>query len=91
MTIDGDLQNDPADIATLLPHIKTFDLVCGWRKDRHDNLTRKISSRIANTVRSAVTGDRVHDTGCSLKLFRRPVVEKCSSSRACTDSFPPSP
>ena len=76
MTIDGDLQNDPADIAVLLPHIRTFDLVCGWRKDRHDNLTRKISSRIANAVRSSVTGDRVHDTGCSLKLFRRAVVEK---------------
>lgn len=76
MTIDGDLQNDPADIAMLLPLIRTFDLVCGWRKDRHDNLTRKISSRIANSVRSAVTGDRVHDTGCSLKLFRRSVVEK---------------
>ncbi|MBS0161443.1 MAG: glycosyltransferase, partial [Nitrospira sp.] len=44
MTIDGDLQNDPADITTLLPLIRQFDLVCGWRKDRHDNLTRKISS-----------------------------------------------
>ena len=76
MTIDGDLQNDPADIATLLPFIRTYDLVCGWRKDRHDNLTRKISSKIANSVRSAVTGDRVHDTGCSLKLFRRAVVDK---------------
>ena len=76
MTIDGDLQNDPADIAMLLPLIRTYDLVCGWRKDRHDNLTRKISSRIANSVRSAVTGDRVHDTGCSLKLFRRSVVNK---------------
>ena len=76
MTIDGDLQNDPADIATLLPFIRTYDLVCGWRKDRHDNLTRKISSKIANSVRSAVTGDRVHDTGCSLKVFRRAVVDK---------------
>ena len=76
MTIDGDLQNDPADIATLLPFIRTYDLVCGWRKDRHDNLTRKISSKVANSVRSAVTGDRVHDTGCSLKLFRRAVVDK---------------
>jgi len=88
MTIDGDLQNDPADIATLLPHIKTFDLVCGWRKDRHDNLTRKISSRIANSVRSAVTGDRVHDTGCSLKLFRRPVVEKMQLFEGMHRFFP---
>lgn len=88
MTIDGDLQNDPADIATLLPLIQTFDLVCGWRKDRHDNLTRKISSRVANAVRSAVTGDRVHDTGCSLKLFRRSVVDKLQLFEGMHRFFP---
>ncbi len=76
ITIDGDLQNDPADINTLLPFATEYDLVCGWRKDRHDNLVRKISSRVANTVRGAVTGDRVHDTGCSLKIFRRSVVDR---------------
>lgn len=75
-TLDGDLQNDPADIATLLPYSKTYDLVCGWRTNRHDSPVRKISSRIANAVRSFVTGDHVHDTGCSLKLFRRCVVER---------------
>lgn len=75
-TMDGDLQNDPADIATLLPYSKDYDLVCGWRKNRHDSLVRKVSSRIANAVRSVVTGDNVHDTGCSLKLFRRTVVER---------------
>ncbi|HJT19093.1 MAG TPA: glycosyltransferase family 2 protein [Nitrospira sp.] len=75
-TMDGDLQNDPADIATLLPYSKDFDLVCGWRTNRHDSVIRKISSRIANAVRSAVTGDKVHDTGCSLKLFHREVVER---------------
>jgi hypothetical protein len=74
--MDGDLQNDPGDIATLLPLIRTHDLVCGWRINRHDNLVRKISSRLANAVRSAVTGDRVHDTGCSLKIFRRAVVDR---------------
>lgn len=75
-TMDGDLQNDPADIATLLPYATNFDLVCGWRKSRHDSLVRKVSSRVANAVRSAVTGDRVHDTGCSLKIFRRGVVDR---------------
>lgn len=75
-TMDGDLQNDPADIVTLLTYSKDYDLVCGWRKNRHDSLVRKVSSRIANAVRSAVTGDKVHDTGCSLKLFRRSVVER---------------
>jgi dolichol-phosphate mannosyltransferase len=76
ITMDGDLQNDPADIATLLPFIRTHDLVCGWRINRHDNLVRKISSRVANAVRSTATGDRVHDTGCSLKIFRRAVVDR---------------
>lgn len=76
VTIDGDLQNDPEDIPLLLEHAKRYDLVCGWRTNRHDNLIRKVSSRIANAVRSAVTGDRVHDTGCSLKIFRRAVVDR---------------
>ncbi len=76
ITLDGDLQNDPADIDRMLPLIQQFDLVCGWRKTRNDNLVRKLSSRIANKVRTAVTGDRVHDTGCSLKIFRRAVADK---------------
>ena len=76
VTMDGDLQNDPADIGTLLAYTEKYDLVCGWRTERHDSLTRKISSRVANAVRSAVTGDHVHDTGCSLKVFRREVVDR---------------
>jgi glycosyltransferase involved in cell wall biosynthesis len=88
ITIDGDLQNDPADISTLLPHVKTFDLVCGWRTNRHDSLVRTVSSRIANAVRSAVTGDRVHDTGCSLKIFRRAVVNKLQLFNGMHRFFP---
>jgi dolichol-phosphate mannosyltransferase len=76
ITMDGDLQNDPADIETLLPLTRTYDLVCGWRTARNDNIIRKLSSRIANRVRTLVTGDRVHDTGCSLKIFRRAVVDR---------------
>lgn len=76
VTMDGDLQLDPVDILTLLPLATRYDLVCGWRKDRHDNIVRKISSRIANGVRSSITGDRAHDTGCSLKVFRRSVIER---------------
>ena len=75
-TMDGDLQNDPEDIPTLLAYADRFDLVCGWRVERHDNLARKVSSRIANAVRSAVTGDKIHDTGCALRIFRRAVIEK---------------
>lgn len=74
--IDGDLQQDSNDILMLLPFMDNYDLVCGWRKDRQDNLVRKISSRIANLLRNAFTHDGVHDTGCPLKIFRRPVLEK---------------
>ena len=75
-TLDSDLQYDPADILTLLPLAEQHDLVCGWRKDRHDTLVKRLSSRIANAIRDAVIHDGVHDTGCSLKVFRRQVVER---------------
>ena len=88
ITMDGDLQNDPADIGTLLAYVKDFDLVCGWWTNRHDSAVRKISSRIANAVRSAVTGDRVHDTGCSLKIFRRSVVDKLQMFEGMHRFFP---
>lgn len=88
ITMDGDLQFDPADIPTLLPLAARFDLVCGWRKDRHDNLVRKLSSRIAYFVRSSVTGDRIHDTGCSLKVFRRAVVERLQLFEGMHRFFP---
>jgi glycosyltransferase involved in cell wall biosynthesis len=75
-TLDGDLQYDPADIAKLLPLVGQYDLVCGQRQKRHDNLIRRWSSRLANGVRNAVIHDGIHDTGCSLKVFRRAVVER---------------
>jgi glycosyltransferase involved in cell wall biosynthesis len=74
--IDGDLQQDSADILTLLPYTATYDLVCGWRQQRQDGLVKKMSSRIANRVRNFFTHDGVHDTGCPLKIFRRPVLER---------------
>ena len=88
VTLDGDLQFDPADILTLLPLSAQYDLVCGWRKDRHDNLVRKLSSRIAYWFRSAVLGDRIHDTGCSLKVFRREVVERLQLFEGMHRFFP---
>jgi glycosyltransferase involved in cell wall biosynthesis len=88
VTLDGDLQFDPADILTLLPLAAQYDLVCGWRRDRHDNLVRKLSSRIAYGFRSAVLGDRIHDTGCSLKVFRREVVEKLQLFEGMHRFFP---
>ena len=70
--LDGDLQNDPADIPKLLGEIeKGFDLVCGYRAKRKDTVVKKITSRIANFVRSRFTRDGVRDTGCTLKAMRR--------------------
>lgn len=75
VTLDGDLQNDPADIPRLLAEIdRGADLVCGYRAHRADSLTKKITSRIANFVRSRFVGDGVRDTGCTLKAMRRACV-----------------
>ena len=73
--IDGDLQNDPADIPKLLAEIaRGADLVCGYRVRRHDTLVKRATSRIANAVRSRYTKDGVRDTGCTLKAMRRECV-----------------
>ena len=73
--IDGDLQNDPADIPRLLAEIERgADLVCGYRAQRKDTLVKLLTSRIANFVRSRFTKDGVRDTGCTLKAMRRECV-----------------
>jgi dolichol-phosphate mannosyltransferase len=73
--IDGDLQNDPADISRLLDAIsRGADLVCGYRAQRRDALVKRLTSRIANAVRSRYTRDGVRDTGCTLKAMRRECV-----------------
>jgi dolichol-phosphate mannosyltransferase len=74
--LDGDLQQDSKDILKLLPYTETYDVVCGWRQERQDGLMKKMSSRIANRVRNFFIHDGVHDTGCPLKIFRRPVLER---------------
>jgi dolichol-phosphate mannosyltransferase len=72
VTIDGDLQNDPADIPKLLAKIdQGADLVCGYRLKRRDTVLKRLTSRIANFVRSRYTKDGVRDTGCTLKAMRR--------------------
>ena len=73
--IDGDLQNDPADIPRLLAELdRGADLVCGYRAQRKDTLVKRLTSRIANFVRSRFTRDGVRDTGCTLKAMRRECV-----------------
>ena len=76
VSMDGDLQNDPADIGRLVEKLEEgYDVVCGWRRNRQDRVaTRLLPSRIANFLIARVTGARIHDTGCSLKVYRSWVV-----------------
>src|ERR1700747_3207629 len=78
VTMDGDLQNDPADISALLRKIEEgYDIVVGWRYDRQDKLvSRKIPSRIANALIAKVTGVPIKDNGCSLKAYRAGLIKK---------------
>ncbi len=76
-TLDGDGQNDPADIPALYEVARAADdlwLVGGWRRQRRDNWLKRLSSRVANRVRAALLGDATPDTGCGLKLLRREAV-----------------
>jgi len=76
VSLDGDLQNDPADIPLLLEKLdEGYDLVSGWRKNRQDDaITRLLPSKIANWLISKITDVRLHDYGCSLKAYRRELI-----------------
>ena len=78
VAIDADLQNDPADIPEMIAKLdEGFDVVSGWRKKRHDNaITRLLPSKIANWLISRITGVKLHDYGCTLKVYRREVLEE---------------
>jgi len=79
VTADGDNQNDPADIPGLIQMLeeRNLDIVCGWRKDRKDAfINRRLPSMIANAIISKATGVKLHDYGCSLKVFRAEVVKQ---------------
>jgi len=78
ITLDGDLQNDPADIPRLLAKLdEGFDVVSGWRRPRQDSLlSRRIPSSIANYLIGWITGIKLHDYGCTLKAYRREVIER---------------
>lgn len=76
ITLDGDRQNDPHDIPKLVALAPSYDLIVGWRKARKDPLSKKITSKIANFVRGYLCQDHVHDTGCSLKLYRKSALDQ---------------
>jgi dolichol-phosphate mannosyltransferase len=71
VVMDADLQNDPNDIPGLLSHLDRWDAATGWRVKRDDPVIRRISSRIANRVRNALSAETVQDSGCTFRAFRR--------------------
>ncbi len=70
-TIDADLQNDPEEIPRLLPMLEGYDMITGWRKDRHDTGFRRWQTRIANRVRNWISDENIQDSASSLKIYRR--------------------
>jgi glycosyltransferase involved in cell wall biosynthesis len=77
VTMDGDLQNDPADIPRLIAKMdEGYDVVSGWRRKRKDHILRCIPSWFANKMLTRVTGVKIHDNGCSLKAYRAQVIKK---------------
>ena len=79
VTMDADLQNDPADLPVLLDALPDWDAVIGWRWQRHDSVVKRVSSRVGNGVRNRLTGDRVNDSASSFRVMRR----------ACLSAIPP--
>jgi len=75
ITLDADLQSDPADARILLPHLARYDAAVGIRANRHDSAWRRFSSRFANSVRNRLTREEIEDTGCPLKAFRAQAIK----------------
>ena len=75
VTLDSDLQNDPADIPRLLRHLEQYDMATGWRQKREDPWLKRIASRVANSVRNRLSGEQIHDSACTLRAFRKECVE----------------
>jgi glycosyltransferase involved in cell wall biosynthesis len=87
-TIDADLQNDPAEIPRLLPLLDGYDMVSGWRKQRSDNAFRRWQSRQANRIRNWITGETIHDSACSLKVYRADAIRRVQLFRGAHRYLP---
>jgi len=74
-TLDADLQNDPAEIPRLVDMLNGCDAVTGWRTKRQDPWLRRISTRVANAVRNKLSGESIHDSACSLKVYKRACLD----------------
>jgi dolichol-phosphate mannosyltransferase len=75
VTLDSDLQNDPEDIPRLLEYLDRYDMATGWRQKREDPWLKRIASRIGNSVRNRLSGERINDSACTLRVFRRECLQ----------------
>jgi len=75
VTLDSDLQNDPGDIPRLLGYLDRYDMATGWRQKREDPWLKRIASRIANSVRNRLSGERINDSACTLRVFKRECLQ----------------
>lgn len=75
VTLDSDLQNDPEDIPKLLGYLDRYDMATGWRQKRDDPWLKRISSKIANAIRNRLSGEKIHDSACTLRAFKRECIK----------------
>ena len=76
VTLDSDLQNDPADIPKLLAHLDRYDMATGWRQKREDSWLKRTSSGIGNAVRNWLSGEKIRDSACTLRAFKKECVKE---------------
>jgi dolichol-phosphate mannosyltransferase len=76
VTLDSDLQNDPKDIPLLLEYLDRYDMATGWRQEREDQWLKRISSKIGNAVRNWLTGEKIQDSACTLRAFKKECIEE---------------
>ena len=75
VTLDSDLQNDPEDIPRLLGQLDRYDMATGWRQKREDPWLKRVSSKIGNTVRNRLSGEKIQDSACTLRAFKKECVK----------------
>ena len=75
ITMDADLQNDPRDIPMMLDYLKEYDMVTGWRRKRDDSWVKRVTSKMANSIRNALSGETIRDSGCTYRAYKRECLE----------------
>jgi dolichol-phosphate mannosyltransferase len=75
ITMDADLQNDPEDIPMMLDYLKEYDMVTGWRRKRDDSWVKRVTSKMANSIRNTLSGETIRDSGCTYRAYKRECLE----------------